>query len=386
MSNYRKKFAPTKDGFQEVWDSIQDPTIEQLMAGIQSKKPTKEQLLEKIAYFRNSRSTLDMELYRLSDYAKDYNGLYAAKNTYHFGTAEGLQNRTKSQCKRWSEMLELTSPRFSQKAAPPGVEQSVYKASYLTQKPYEQDLWGPASYGTLIYDLKTELDFIVSHMEDGEHMCQDVMALEKEIDNDPDRKKQLYEKQYREEEERNQESIDDYCREGNICSDNPLYKKMLDYETRDEFINDNFHGPSTAQFARYVIVDSTLKSLQTDINPLEKRLLGFDFEKVLRVRRAMSNLDILLDAKKSGQFEPLSILQLIRWCNILPSTKSHHDNEHDFYEKYLKPSYHGHHTWPAWNTVFTNRKAVGDDEQQRKLDAASFERKYREVCDKGITE
>jgi hypothetical protein len=217
-------------------------------------------------------------------------------------------------------------------------------------------------------------------MEDGEHMCQDVMAQEEEINSDPNRKKLLYEKQYREEEERNQESIDDYCREGNICADNPLYKRMLDYETRDEFINDNFHGPSTSQFARYVIVDSTLKSLQTDITPLEKRLLGFDFEKVLRVRRAIENLDTLLEVKKSGQFESLAIVQFIRWCDILPSTKSHHDNEHDFYEKYLKPGYNGHHTWPAWNTVFTNRKAVGYDELQRRLDAASFERKYKEVC------
>lgn len=385
MSNYRKKFAPTKDGFQEVWDSMQDPTIEQVIAGIQAKKPTKKQLLEKIAYFRNSRSTLEMELYHLSDYAEDYNSVYAAKNTYHFGTTEGLQNRTRSQCKRWSEMLELTSPRYNQKAVPPGVEQTVYKASYLTHKPYEQDLWGPASYGTLVYDLKTELDFIVSHMEESEHMCQDVMTQEEMIKNDPVRKKQLYEKQYREEEERNQETIDDYCRNGNLCADNPLYQKMLNYDTRDEFINDHFHGPTTSQFARYVIVDSTLNALERDISPLEKRLLGYDFNKIRRVRTAKAHIDSLLDIKPSGQFDPHSIVQCIRWCGVIPSTKQHHDNEHDFYEKYLKPDYAGTHTWPAWNTVFTVRKTVGRDDQQRRLDAASFESRYNEVCGKEET-
>ena len=97
---YRKKFAPTKDGFQEVWDSMQNPTIEQLMAGIQARKPSKEKLLEMIRYFRDSRSTLETELYHLSDYASDYNDKYAAKNSYNFGVTEGLQNRTKSQCKR----------------------------------------------------------------------------------------------------------------------------------------------------------------------------------------------------------------------------------------------------------------------------------------------
>ena len=101
-------------------------------------------------------------------------------------------------------MLELTSPRYKKNAVPQGVEQSVYKASYLTKKPYELDLWGPASYGTIIYELKEELDFIVSHLGEGEQLCKDTMAREEEIDNDPVQKKQLYEKQYREEEERNQ--------------------------------------------------------------------------------------------------------------------------------------------------------------------------------------
>lgn len=380
MSNYRKTFAPTKDGFQEVWDSMQNPTIEQVIAGIQAKKPTKEQLLEKIKYFRDSRSTLEMELLHLSEYADDYNDMYAAKNIYHFGTTEGLQNRTRSQCKRWAEMLELTAPRYKQSAVPSGVEQTVYKASYLTHKPYERDLWGPASYGTLVYELKTEIDFIASSMEEGEHLCKDVMTQEEEINNDPERKKQLYEKQYREEEERNQDTIDDYCREGNICADNPLYKKMLGYDNRDDFINDNFHGPSTSQFARYVIVDSTLNALEQNISPIEKRLLGDDFGKIKRVRDAIAHLDILLNVKSDGQFDSISIVQFISWCGVLPSIKSHHDNEHDFYEKYLKQSYTGQHTWPAWNTVFNRRRTVGLDVNQRRLDAASFQLVFSQKC------
>ena len=80
MSKYRKKFSPTKDGFQEVWDSMQDPTIEQVMAGVQAHKPTKEQLLEKIKYFRNSRSTIDIELNRLANYSEDYNKLLTIAN------------------------------------------------------------------------------------------------------------------------------------------------------------------------------------------------------------------------------------------------------------------------------------------------------------------
>lgn len=386
MSKYRKKFAPTKDGFQEVWDSMQDPSIEQVMAGIQARRSSKEQLLEKIKYFRNSRSTIDIELNRLAEYSEDYNKLWAAKNIYHFGTTEALQNRTKSQCKRWSEMLELTSPRYKKNAVPQGVEQSVYKASYLTKKPYELDLWGPASYGTIIFDLKKELDFIVSHLGEGEQLCKDTMAREEEIDNDPVQKKQLYEKQYREEEERNQETIDDYCKEGNISDRNVLYQKMLEYNDREDFISDNFHGPSTSQFSRFVVVDSTLNALKKNMSPLARRLLGDDINKILQVNRAIDHLDQLLDIKPGGQFEPISIVQCIRWCEVLPSTRAHRDNERIFYVNYLKSNYHGIHTWPAWNTVFTHRKLMGDDERQCKLDAASFDKRFKDVCGMDDTE
>ena len=50
------------------------------------------------------------------------------------------------------------------------------------------------------------------------------------------------------------------------------------------------------------------------------------------------------------------------------------------YDKYLKPNYKGYHTWPAWNTVFTHRKTIGDDEHLYKMDVAAFEKKYKEVC------
>lgn len=380
MSKYRKKFAPTKDGFQEVWDSMQDPTIEQIIAGVQAHKPTKAQLLEKIKYFRDSRSTIDIELNRLAEYSEDYNKLWAAKNIYHFGTTEALHNRTKSQCKRWSDMLELTSPRYNKNAVPEGVEQTVFKASYLTKKTYELDIWGPASYGTIIYDLKEELDFIVSHLGEGEQLCKDTIAREQEIDNDPEQKKQLYERQYREEEERNQETIDDYCNGGNISDRNVLYQKMLEYDDHNDFINDYFHGPSTSQFSRFVVVDSTMKALQRNVSPKARRLLGNDINKIMRIDHAIDHLDQLLDVKPSGQFEPLSIVQCIRWCEVLPSTRKHRDNERIFYEEYLKSNYHGTHTWPAWNTVFTHRQSMGDDEHQRKLDAASFDKKFKDIC------
>ena len=360
---------------------MQDPTIEQLMAGIQSKKGlTREKLLEKIAFFRNSRSTIDIELNRLSEYAEDYNDVWAAKNTYQFGTTEALQNRTRSQCKRWSEMLELTSPRYKESAAPRGQEQTIYKASYLTKKSYQLDLWGPASYDTLIYDLKDELDFIVDHLEDGEHLCKDVLEREAVIDQDPELKKELFDRQYKAEEERSSETIERYCREGFVNTSSPLYQRMLTFDSLDDFVSDDFHKRTTSQFSDFVITDATVKLKEMEISPIEKRLLGDNFDKICRIRQAVSHFDELLDVKQSGQFDPLGIVQFIRWCVVISSSKRHKDTEHDFYEKYMKPHYKGEHTWPAWPTVFIHRKRVGNEPVQRMLDKQSFDRKFQLIC------
>ena len=159
---------------------------------------------------------------------------------------------------------------------------------------------------------------------------------------------------------------------------------MLEYDDRNDFINDNFHGPSTSQFSRFVVVDATMNALKRNVSPVARRLLGNDINKIMRIDHAIDHLDQLLDVKPSGQFEPLSIVQCIRWCEVLPSTRKHRDNERIFYEDYLKPNYQGTHTWPAWNTVFTHRQSMGNDERQRKLDAASFDKKFKDFMGREI--
>ena len=96
-----------------------------------------------------------------------------------------------------------------------------------------------------------------------------------------------------------------------------------------------------------------MNALKRNVPPLARRLLGKDDDKILQVNHAIDNLDQLLGIKPGGQFDPLSIVQCIRWCEVIPSTRKHRDNERLFYEEYLKPNYHGIYTWPAWNTVFT---------------------------------
>ena len=379
---YKDKVAPTKDGFQELWDSQQDPTIEQVMIGIQSNKTKRKQLLEIIRYFRDSHSILDIELDRYAEYTSDYNDKYAVSHQYNLGTTQALMNRTQSQNKRWREMLKITAPRYNKNAKPEGVEQSLYEASYLTHnnQPYEADIWGPASYGTLVYDLHDELTFIIDHLEEGKRMTQSVMSKEELIDQDPEWKEQLFNDQYMKVEEKMADTIESYSKKGIVNTDNPFYKKMLSYDDPKEGISNNFHKPSETQFSDFVVTTATLKLLRQEISPLEHRMLGDNIDHIRLVRMAMEHVDELLTVKPGGQYDSTDIVSLIYWCEVRPSTRNHKDNEREFYERFIKSTAKATHSWPAWNTVFTRRKTIGTSPEQRRAESSAFDRTFEAVC------
>ena len=362
MGGYRENVDPTEKGLDELDESTRYATIERLIAGIQSKKTTPEKLLELTAHFRKRHSYEDAELYRLGDFSKDYNKLWATKNNRCFNKEEMMLNKRQSQYKSWREMLKLTSPRFKPKPNESEDPQSIYEASFLTYRPYELDMWGPASYGTLIYNLWDELNVIVKHMQDGRKLCDDMMEEEAMIDKDPERKEQLFWDQYRSIAERNQDTIELHVKKGIVNTDNPVYKKMLTYpNTITGLAHNDFHYRSETQMSDFVITHSTLTHQNNNITPTENILFGQDFERIKIMRFAAEHADELLSIT-GNKFDKSDILFLIKWLNPLKSTKPHKDNEHVLFDC-IKGRYQGTVKWRGWPTIFELRNLLGYSEK-----------------------
>lgn len=362
MKGYRENVAPTEKGLDELDESTRYATIERLIAGIQCKKTKPEKLLELTAHFRKRHSYEDAELYRLGDFSKDYNKLWATKNNRCFNKEEMMLNKRQSQYKSWREMLKITSPRFKPKPNESEDPQSIYEASFLTYRPYEQDIWGPASYGTLIYDLWGELNVIVKHMQDGRKLCDDMIEEEAKIDKDPERKEQLFWDQYRSIAERNQDTIELHVKKGIVNTDNPVYRKMLTYpDTITGLAHNDFHYRSETQMSDFVITHSTLTHQNNNITPTENILFGQDFEKIKIMRFAAEHADELLSIT-GNKFDKSDILFLIKWLNPLKSTKSHKDNEHVLFDC-IKARYQGTVKWRGWPTIFELRNHLGYSER-----------------------
>lgn len=375
---YKDKIDPTIDGFHELWDSMQNPTIERLIASIQSKRTSPEQILKLTRDLRESHSLLDSELYRLGTFAKDYNSLWATNQTYDFGTTGQLQKKTQSQAKRWRDLCKITAPRYHATPNDASEPQSLYDATYLNHRPYEPDLWGPASYGTLITDLYEELRVIVDHLDEGKRLCEDVLDQEEQINKDPDWKEELYDTQYRVAEEDLRDDIEKHYHDNHVNTDNPMYQKMMTYPSERDFKSGEFHKRNKRQFNDHVITMSTLKMQENQITPIENQLWGDKFDKIKLVRFAIKHADQLLKVKPGGKFDSDSIVEMMKWCDVKTSSKRHKDNEHVLFN-HIMMSYQGDHPWPAWSNVFEINKMVKNSIQDTIAYSTRFERRLNKL-------
>ena len=381
---YKKKIDPTRDGFEELWDSYQNPTIERLVAGIQKKKAKKEDILKLTGELRNSQTTLDLELLRLGEFSEGYNSAWAPQKGYNLSTTEQLQNKTRSQVNRWMKLLNITTPRYKKSYKGDDTPQSLIQASYLTYRPYEPDLWGPASYGTLVTDLYEQMEIIVSHLNEGERLCKDTLKQEEDINNDPEWKENLYDEQFKAVQERSRDTIEKRYREGKSVTSNPLINDMLKYPSEQHYKWAGFHTRQDTQFNDYVIELSTLRLHKNEITPKEYELWGKNYEKIKMVRFAIEHADELLTVNKSGKFERVSILEMIKWCDVLPSSKKHKDSEHVLFD-HIKATYKGTNDWQGWPNIFELNKMVKESPKEVINYATNFERRLnRLIVELGI--
>lgn len=377
MGKYREKVDPTQEGLEELDESRRCATIERLIAGIQCKRTKPEKLMELTQHFRNRQSIEEKEIYRLGEWSADYNSKWATNHNGCFGKEGVMLTKRQSQYKSWREMLKLACPRY--KPTPRDVEepQSIYKASFLTYRPYEKDMWGPASYGRLVQDLWDAMSNTINNMEDGRHLCDDMVTEEKEIDKDPERKEELFWEQYNKEAERNRDIIELHAQKGIVDTEHPEYKKMLSYpNTITGYARNDFHKPSETSFSGFVVNNEALNLQNNNITYIEGKLFGRDLERIELVRFAVDHLDELLDVK-GQRFEKVDTMYFIKWCHVKKS-KKRKDNEHELLN-YIIGRRSSHIRFYGWPSLFELRKQMDDSEDVWKQPVAALNKRIMDM-------
>jgi len=378
MSKYNVYVDETPEGLKKLDESTQNATIDRLIAAIQCNKLSAEKVMDLTQHFRERQSIEDKELYRLGFYSVDYNKKWATNNNGCFGREKVILSKRQSQYKSWREMLLATSRRYKKTPRDEEEPQDIYNASFLTHQPYEMDIWGPPSYGRLVYDLWDTIDTTIKHMEDGRQLCDKMIEDENAINQDPQWKEALFWEQYYKESEKSNDTIEFLAKNGIVDTENSEYKRMLTYPDMEKgYAINNFHRPSESNFSGFVITNETLALRNNNITSIENRLLGRDISKILHIRFLIDHLPELLSLK-GQRFDKIDTMCFIKWCNVRKESSKRKDNEHLFFD-YIRSRYHGDYRFYGWPSLFEVRKLVFATEDSCKLPVAALNKKAIEL-------
>lgn len=375
-----EKVPETKEGLETLYDTTTGATDDRLVAGIQCKRTKKEDILKVTARLRDSRSTLEAEMLRLSDFAQEFNHLYATKNNKWFSSAEIMLKKIKSHYLRWREMLKFTSPRKGKKKNGRKVkEHTIYETtSFNKKRPYEKDVFGIESYGELVFNLKKELEEFLSDLVKGILLCQSMLNEEEIIMQSPEWIKEIYEDCYNMTVQKSKETIEWLNSIGRAHTDNPLYQLMLTYDNKDKFIEEQFHKQTDVRFNDYVIVDIIMTLRNNNISYTEQKLWGKNYDKIKLVRFAIENFDQLVTPHGRKGYDGNDIMEFILWCDVNKSIDTREDEEHILYD-YLKQNYKGTTPIVVWSSVFEARKLYPNDKNQLDNIKMEFDEKVKKI-------
>lgn len=389
--NDLERVPGTPDGIKVLYESTQGVyntkegiKNERIVAGIQYGRAKKEDILNLTIYLRESRGTLERELLRLNEFAHVFNKLYATKNNKWFSSAEIMLKKIQSHYLRWREVLKLTSPRKKKrKQNRKPVEHSIYDTSYLNKnRPFVGDFYGIDSYGSLLSDLKVELENFLSDMVAGIKLCETMLNEEERIKENPLWIKEIYEDCYNMTVTKNRETIDWLVSIGRANTDNQLYQLMLTYKDKDKFIQEQFHEHTDVKFNDYVFVDIVMTLMNNNINSTEQMLWGRNYEKIKLVRFAIEHFDQLLTPHGRSGYNGSDIMEFIAWCDVTKDPNRREDEDHILYN-YLTENYNGERHFVGWPSVFDSRKHYNEEVSTLKSIASDFskrvEKLYEEV-------
>lgn len=374
---YRETVEPTIEGLEELDESTRYATIDRLIAAVSNKRLKPDKLMDLTQHFRKRLSVEEKELYRLGEMSLGYNRKWATNHNRCFDNAQIVLDKRQSQYKSWREILKFTTPRY--KSAPFDAEnpQSTYQKSFLTHQPYERDMWGPASYGRLVQDLWDTIETTIQHMGEGKELCNDMIAKESEIDNDPKLKEELFWDQYDTEAERNKDVIELYVRNGNVDTENPEYQRMLSFtDTYTGFAVADFHKRTETGFSGFVVVNETLARQNQKITHIESMLFGRKFERIERVRFLIDHLEELLSVK-GQRFDKVDTMTFIKWCHVKKIEKRN-DNERVLFN-YIVARRNEPLRFYSWSTLFGLRKDMKESEDVWKRPVAALNKKAKEL-------
>lgn len=337
----------------------------------------KVEILEITELVKEFKSKLSREHLALARFAATFNKMYATDNNKCFASAEKLFNKIRSTISG-SKRLYKKFCRTVRKRVPINspVQNSVFKRSELVRDCYTGQIFGIDTYDDCVDKLYMALEEFFHELIKCLALCHMVLLEEADIENNPDRKMAIYWNSYKEM-LNNSRLMVRALKESRNLPDVYMLEKN---NSRNEFINSNFHKIDTMQFQNHVVSSELEKD--DDMANEEKILFGAgNREFAYKVRFVIQHFDeIECNAHKGKHHDKHSaacVASLMLWCNIGYGG----DDKETLFVEYFNETYNGSYPPVKANAVNVAKNKLLHHPNESNLNNGIFHAKIEELLE-----
>ena len=341
---YYTDIEPTLEnlhGIIKICDIFSKEGGDRLMCAMDMRKWDLDEIERLTTYIVDSRQKMEKELYRLKQYQKDFNDMFATDHNNYYNSVAELLRHIRSHTSPLKNLLKKTcNHRHPNKKDCERYKikpKSVRKESILASSSYQKSLFGiddpttPPQVNSLFHELKK---FFADEKECME-ICVKVLNEEAEIRKDPVKSKYVLDKYRRKAFEKLRGVIllitDDMI--NTLKEITPAYQCFNSYATDEAFAQEEFHKHNVTDMDHFCLIELAIAKGRSTLENDELANWGDQPECVQKIKYVIKHFDELLPAyfnhKMMGRFQ----YYFCKWAlpgNISNATKyfiKHYDGK-----------------------------------------------------------
>lgn len=300
---------------------------------------------------------LRYEKFNLEEFSKDFNKKWATRNNECFSTVEliftDIQETMKSSMRiflRFSKKMKSRIPFVNGRRMLPAYKGTGLASDYrqLLIPFIESDIVSP-----LVKDLcDGVLNFFVD-VREVLLLCRKVIRQEARIRKDLSRLSAIFESCYNEVAESCRTTIESLKKMESFQVTNPKVKEMNETKDIAKFLANSFHTQTDSEWTDFVIQDKVYKARKEALHPLEEKLWGKDWDKIIKARLAIKYLDELepqgsINTKENKYRLKGKVIAMLMTCLGITDE----DKRKGIFIKYFKDTYKGQYLLLKDNAIY----------------------------------
>lgn len=345
----------SEEGLEQIIAAAEMFEENHYLEAIKQKKLDEYKILRLTEDVKLWHSRMRKEALKLAMFSEHWIEDYATANNRRFQDAYNLFSKVRSSICSSRKIFRKFCRRTNKIPTNINASKHVTDRSILSAHVVGRDIFGLKSYNENVEILYETIKEFFSTLVLTLALCHRMIRDEAIVKNDGDRCLEIYKK----------------CREAVLSSakllaktfgiqikqisKNELVERRKNAKSIKEFAQKNYHCLNKEEYLTLVAYEVISESSRNGMSKTETVLWGDNIDMVKKVRKAIINIEKLVQGKK--KISGLLMLEFIKWCHV---KKKH---EHKLYD-YFCETYQGSVLPVGWTQIFNTQKNLNISDEE----------------------